>query len=201
MTMVQFVIHDLRTGAILRTGTCAAGDLAGQAGDPGLGVLDVSPSLAASELRDLEATHRVVGGELVAIDPAEDAETRLEELRIAILLRIDVAAGEVRQRYLTLVPGQDGIYARKAHEASLVLADPAISADRVPYVAVEADLDGVSLSTAAATIAAAAQRWTDASVTIEARRLAAKRAARAAGTIDEIVSAGTIDWSDLVPEA
>lgn len=199
--MVQFVIHDLRTGAILRTGTCAAGDLADQtAGDPGLGVLDVSPTLAASELRDLETTHRVVGGELVAIHPAEDAEIRLEEQRIATLLRIDVAAGEVRQRYLTLIHGQDGIYARKAQEASLVLADPTISADRVPYVAVEAALHGVGLSVAAATIAAAAKRWTDASVTIEARRLAAKRAVRAARTIDEIVSAGTIDWSDLVPE-
>lgn len=200
--MVQFVIHDLRTGVILRTGTCAAGDLADQtAGDPGLGVLDVSPTLAANELRDLEATHRVVGGALVAVNPDNDAATRLEELRIATLLRIDVAAGEVRQRYLSSIPGQDGIYARKAHEASLVLADPAIPPDRVPYVAVEADLHGVSLGPAAAAIAAAARRWTDASVAIEARRLAAKRAVRAARTTDEIVTAGTIDWSDLVPKA
>lgn len=82
-----------------------------------------------------------------------------------------------------------------------MLADPAIPQDRVPYVAVEAALDGTSLSAAAATIAAAAQRWTDASVAIEARRLAAKQAVRSTRTTDEIIAKRTIDWSDLVPEA
>ncbi|GEO82850.1 hypothetical protein [Pararhodospirillum oryzae] len=105
-----------------------------------------------------------------------------------LVARIDILAGEARQRWVTDVPGQEGTYQAKAAEAAALASDPAPDPAEYPYLSAEAVETGASLAETAALVAATAAAWAQANATIEARRRGWKtRAAAATSPADLLV--------------
>lgn len=121
----------------------------------------------------------------------------LAPLKDAARAEIDRQAGDVRSRFITVVPGQDMVYQEKRLEAEQVAANPEISPAAVPHIAAEAALNGVSLLDQAAVVLTMAEQWTMLSALIEARRHAAKAAVDAATTPALIDVATKIDWPSI----
>lgn len=111
---------------------------------------------------------------------------------------IDRSAEETRGYFITLGVGQSMVYQQKRVEAQAVIDNPAIDPAEVPHIACEATLNSVSMLDQANIIMAMSQQWTETSALIEQRRLAAKKAVASASTVDEIVAAQSVDWSDII---
>lgn len=79
----------------------------------------------------------------------------LEEIEKA-LLEIDNITGATRLRYITEVPGQQATYLLKMQEAEAYLKDNTVIG---PYLAVEADLLGLTVHQAAVDIAYTSYVW------------------------------------------
>ena len=124
-----------------------------------------------------------------------DWQAEIEKEREAHLSRIDVEAEAVRGRYITLGSGQSMAYQQKLAEARLALEQPETDLAEIPHVAMEATDEGVTVAVKAAEIVAVANSWTFLSAEIERRRLAAKRAIRAAQDLADIDAAATVDWT------
>lgn len=124
---------------------------------------------------------RFVDGGWVVVVP-------LEQAKATALADIDRAAGAARLRYITEVPGQQGVYLRKYDQARAYLEQP--DAENVPpYVQAEADAMGLTPAEAAQHIVAIAQQWDDVvSPAIERERLMGKRLALAAETTEAVAT-------------
>lgn len=81
----------------------------------------------------------------------------LEEAIAEAIKEIDIAAGAARLRYITDVPGQQGVYLVKAEQSEAYLADP--SGPVPPYVAAEAEAMGATPEQAAQYILATRDAW------------------------------------------
>lgn len=124
-----------------------------------------------------------------------DWQAEIEIEREAHLARIDSEAEAVRSRYITLGSGQSMAYQQKLAEARLALAQPEIEPAEIPHVVMEATDEGVTIATKAAQIVNIANAWTFLSAEIERRRLAAKRAVRAAQDLADVDAASVVDWT------
>jgi len=124
-----------------------------------------------------------------------------DKVDAALHARIDAAAGAIRLRFITDIPGQMLIYERKEREARAFLAaeDPVLA--DYPLVAAEVAATGRSGAEAAATVVATAELWTAIAAAIEAARIGAKRAVSAAETREDKAAAATVDWDGVIAAA
>lgn len=108
--------------------------------------------------------------------PLSDAKTEAQT-------NIDAAAGMVRLRYITDVPGQAATYAEKRTQADAYVAAP--DGPVPPFVQAEADAMGVTPLQAAQYILATAQAWEQIGPAIERERRRGKLLVGAAATLGE----------------
>ncbi|MEO8804630.1 MAG: hypothetical protein ABI433_00995 [Burkholderiaceae bacterium] len=102
------------------------------------------------------------------------------------LVDIDSAAGQARRRYVTDVSGQAAVYLRKAEQAREYAAAGFAGAPP-PYMAAESKALGITPAQLARQVLDVAALWDDKlSPAIEAARIAGKRAAGQAKTLDEV---------------
>lgn len=88
------------------------------------------------------------------------AEPTLAARKIEAGKTIDALAGAARLRYVTDVPGQQGVYLRKAEQAAAFVASNGEGAVP-PYITAEAQATGLAPLAAAERISAIAQQWDD----------------------------------------
>lgn len=167
---VNFVVYDIATGTVQRSGVCQERDLELQAG-PGEAVMRASHGITAV------------------------VEMNLDPVRAAMFEKVDAEAEQQRLRFITGGDGQAMTYLRKEAQARAYLADP--NAD-VPTLVKEAAATGQTVAEVAALIVARADAWAAIGDDIEAARLGAKKAIADAANIAEIHAAATVDWAEVV---
>jgi len=97
---------------------------------------------------------------------------------------IDAAAGAARSRYITVAPGQEAVYLRKAEQAR-AFAAAGFTGTAPPYIAAEAEARGMTAEDLANEVLGVAQQWDDVlSPRIEAIRMSSKRSIEAAATVE-----------------
>ena len=130
-------------------------------------------------------------------DPIAAARTTAEKREVAIAM-IDGAAGAARGRYITVTPGQEGVYRTKADEAtaaqSVVDAGGTPDPAEFPHLAAEVGITGDSVAEVAAVILAIRNAWMAASASIESKRLGGKAAVESAEDETAIRAAVKIAW-------
>jgi len=118
--------------------------------------------------------------------------------RIQAQTDIDRQVRLARMLFITVIPGQEAVYALKLREAELIVADASqsgsVSEGVTPHVTTEAAEDGVSRFERAVEILTRDQHWKAGSQMIEALRRSANAALAAAKTAPEIRAAAEIDW-------
>jgi hypothetical protein len=118
--------------------------------------------------------------------------------RVEAQAYVDRLIGQARSLFITVIPGQEAVYALKLREAELIAADPDQGANvpegETPHITAEAAEDGVSRFEKAAEILTRDQHWKVGSRMIEALRRSANAALAAAKTAPEIRAAAEIDW-------
>ncbi|MBB6484877.1 hypothetical protein [Rhizobium lusitanum] len=118
--------------------------------------------------------------------------------RIEAQTDIDRQVRLARMLFVTLIPGQDAVYALKVNEALSIVADPQLGVGvpegETPHITAEAIEDGVSRFEKAADILTRDQHWKVGSQMVEALRRSAGAALAAAKTAPEIRAAAAIDW-------
>jgi hypothetical protein len=73
--------------------------------------------------------------------------------------KIDRAAGAVRLRYITDVPGQQAVYMQKLEQANLFIADNLVADNSIPYIIAEAEARNITKLAAAQLIIGIADFW------------------------------------------
>jgi hypothetical protein len=116
-----------------------------------------------------------------------------------LLARIDAECGAFRARFITTIPGQESTYLEKEREARAWAAASGPAAEDYPMIAAEAAARGISINAQAALVIAAANAWRPLAAAIEALRMGAKGAVRAAGTRAAKLAAAAVDWEAMVP--
>lgn len=133
----------------------------------------------------LRGRSRLVDGEIVAA-PIVDS---LAQLVAQAQVDVDVAAGRVRLRYITDVPGQQATYARKEQQARDWLA-AGFAGPAPSFIAAEASAIGVQPQLLAQQVLELAEFWAEVKgPEIEAARIKHKAAVRAATTESELRAA------------
>ena len=113
----------------------------------------------------------------------------LDDIQAAAGQAIDEEAGRARLRYITDVPGQQGVYLRKLEQAQAFVAAGG-EGDVPPYIAAEAQATGLDPLPAAQSILAIAAQWDDVlSPAIEQARIGGKRAVDGAADAAAVQSA------------
>lgn len=182
---MKFSVYRPDTGEILRIidlpDDCTQEDIDLQAGE--------GEAIWPEPLDDTK--WQIVGGGKVA--RAAD----LVELERRLLARIDRAAETVRGYFITNTESQAAVYMAKEAEALALQANPALAEGATPHLSLEAARLGSSRAECGAVILAKAAEWRAASAAIEALRLGAKDAVRAAATEAAKRAAADIDWSPV----
>lgn len=118
--------------------------------------------------------------------------------RIEAQTDIDRQVRLARMLFVTVIPGQDAVYALKISEALSIVADREqganVSEGETPHITAEAAEHDVSRFDKAVEILTRDQRWKVGSQMIEALRRSANAALAAAKTAPEIRAAAAIDW-------
>ncbi|MGN6774240.1 hypothetical protein [Rhizobium sp.] len=118
--------------------------------------------------------------------------------RVQAQTDIDRQVRLARMLFITVIPGQDAIYALKLREAELIAADPrqggSVPDGETSHITAEATEDDVSRFEKAVEILTRDQHWAVGSQMIETLRRSANAALAAARTAPEIRAACEIDW-------
>jgi hypothetical protein len=125
----------------------------------------------------------------------EDLSTLTRDL----LARIDEECGAFRSRFITTIPGQESTYLEKEREARAWAAASGPDAEDYPMIAAEAGARGISINAQAALVVATANVWRPLAAAIEAARMGAKEAVKAAPSRAAKLAAAAVDWEALVP--
>lgn len=168
--MEYWIVYDVATGGERWRGSGAIGSAAQQQLPAGLAAVVVPSAVIAGEALNLDL------------------------LRGTIMIRIDAAAEQVRQRFLTPGAGQAMTYARKEAEARAWTLD---STAATPFLSAEAPARGMTIAALATEVIQLADAWTAIGSAIEGMRMGAKTAIAAAHTLGAIVAAAQVDWSSL----
>lgn len=119
----------------------------------------------------------------------------LAERKSEMLAKVDLAAEQERLKYITAGVGQSLTYSEKVQQARTVLASSKPSNADAPLLAAEIGISGETLLDVAKAVENAYRSWLVIGGEIEAVRLSAKGAIRAAGSLaeaDEI--SANIQW-------
>lgn len=115
--------------------------------------------------------------------------------RVQAQTDIDRQVRLARMLFITVIPGQEAVYALKLREAELIAADwQNVPQGETPHITAEAIEDGVSRFEKAVEILTRDQHWKVGSQMIEALRRSANTALAAAKSAPEIRAAAEIDW-------
>jgi len=110
----------------------------------------------------------------------------LDEAKVFYLEKIDSAAGKIRSRHITAIPGQDSTYEYKKRDAERFIADGSPEEpESYPWVSAEARAMEGTLSEAAQSIVENAKAWQKAGAAIEECRMKGKYKVRASSTARE----------------
>lgn len=126
-----------------------------------------------------------------ALPLPEVTEPDLPQLRQYARARIDREAEEQRQRYVTGGSAQTMVYLQKFAEAlnfSKGVEGP------YPLLQAEVGITGETLADVAAVVLQLGNQWSMKAADIEAKRIAAKAAVKAASTPSAIRGAGNVQW-------
>jgi hypothetical protein len=165
----HFVVYDLQTGDVLRTGVCPD-QLIGLQAREGEGCIETAPGLITVST--------------VNLDP----------VKVSACAYVDSEAEKVRARFITIGAGQAMTYTYKLAEArEFVQQDEPTAAD-FPFLNAEAIATGTPIAQIAALVLANAEAWSMVGAKIEGARLAAKAAVQAATNVAQIASASMVDW-------
>lgn len=107
----------------------------------------------------------------------------LSQRRAACIDQVNAAIASVRRRYITDLPGQETLYARKLAEAEAVLAAAAQGTALPPSPLLGADVavgNAEDIRQAAVIVTYLADLWTEVAATLEVMRFAAGNAIQAA---------------------
>ncbi|PZU10919.1 hypothetical protein [Sphingomonas sp.] len=176
MTDYWFV-YDLATGALRWPGTGPEGSATAQVLPEGLGLIDMP----------FDAYTALTG-----------AEPDLGPLKLYVKAMVDAAAGVLRKRHITDIPGQQATYLTKAQEAKAWIAATDPDPADYPYLRHEADATGQTIAAVAADIVLVAGLWLEGDAMIEGARRGAAVAIAAATNVAQIVAAARIDWNALL---
>jgi hypothetical protein len=122
----------------------------------------------------------------------------VDELRSAMIARIDADTEKVRGHFITLGAGQSMVYAQKRAEAEAWAANPDLPPSEIPHLYAEAQVFGVEVIDVVAEVLTLAEQWKSVSAVIESRRLEAKERLRNAQTVADLRAAAFIDWTDIL---
>lgn len=125
-----------------------------------------------------------------ALDAADTPDPAAVERNL--IAEIDAQAEAVRAQFITSGAGQAMTYEQKRLELA---AFDAGDEGPFPFFEAEAAARGVTVSDVAAEVRAATEQWRIVGAEIEAKRLAAKAAVRAAETVEGKRAAAQVDWS------
>lgn len=109
-----------------------------------------------------------------------------------LIAEIDAQAEAERIKFITSGAGQAMTYEQKRLELA---AFDAGGEGPFPFFEAEAAARGISVADVAAEVRAATEQWRVVGAEIEAKRLAAKAAVRAAETVEDKRAAAQVDWS------
>lgn len=114
----------------------------------------------------------------------------LSALKADAVQKIDTAAGEVRAKYLTIIPGQSETYMYKLADCQQYIADgyPA-NVTAYPWVDSESLAQGKSAADAADFVVATYLQWRGIGIQIEQLRITGKNGVRDATTIAGVCAA------------
>lgn len=110
---------------------------------------------------------------------------------------VDAAVERERLKMITPGEGQAMVYLLKREEAKTFLADPTTDLSLIPHVAKESEKLGLTLTEAAQRIVDQAEIWANLSSEIESERQRVKAEIKAATTVDEVLTACKMDWSQF----
>lgn len=106
---------------------------------------------------------------------AAPAGETLAQLQARLCNDIDLRAGQIRQKYITSVPGQDATYQAKLAEAnSYIAAGSPADASSYPYINNEAQQKNAAPATIANLYISTNNQWTSINAPIEGIRTAGK---------------------------
>jgi len=94
----------------------------------------------------------------------------LGEIKSDVVTQINRKIGEIREKYITLVPGQELVYAQKNLEVIRYSSDLTPAGSNYPYIQSEADATGKTLNQAYNVIRTINQTWTTVSAQLEGIR-------------------------------
>src|ERR1051325_4892194 len=144
----RFAVID-ETGKILRTGKCAVDDVAIQAQDGETAIaIDDDQETAGRYWRDGSfvpyperpgdwAVFDYVTQEWTDPRTADDLVAELEAQRAGAIQQVNAVSGQIRSRFVTVIPGQELLYLLKEREAVDWLAAEAPAIADYPLVAAE----------------------------------------------------------------
>lgn len=171
MTMKHFVVYEIATGRVTRSGTCQERDLEAQA-MPGEAVM--------------EATS----------DAVIVAEINLDPLREHASATVDEEADAFCLRFITGGVTQSMRYQQKLAEAKAWR--PGANPSQFPFLSLEAAATGVPIDQLVAIVLAKAAEWLIIGAKVEAARMKAKVDIGAAQSAAQIHAASQVDWSAVV---
>lgn len=118
----------------------------------------------------------------------------LAALKADVTGRIDAAAEASRLKYITGGSGQALVYQQKAEEARAYAAATAPVDANYPLLDAEATATGVTVAALAQIVTTVTGQWIALAARIEGLRMAAKKAASEAATIEAVLAAEQVNW-------
>lgn len=119
---------------------------------------------------------------LINISKYESLETAKSQAKD----KVDDLAGSTREKYITVVPGQDAVYATKGNEMKDYFKSGNPDPADYPHLQAEARARNMTIAEAAAYIQQVAAQWTALSATIEEYRVEGKVTIDAATTTRDV---------------
>lgn len=119
----------------------------------------------------------------------------LAGVQATLVARLNQAAEQQRQAYITAGPGQAMIYLQKLAEATALMSDAAPVAANYPLLNATVGIEAPTLAAVGALVRQTSAQWTLLAAQIEAARLSTKAAITAAATVDPAVAAlAAVTW-------
>jgi len=143
---------------------------------------------------------QMINGALTTLTPEQEADfvcggtATLAQVQAVAVNQVNQGAQASRQKYITVIAGQETTYYLKQLEAAALVNDPSATAAKYPYTFAEAAATGSTPAALAATVNATAAAWTAVNVQIESLRRGAIVAIGNATDIPTINSLVNITW-------
>jgi len=178
MTLQAYTLYDPVTKRVLGTGYSKDPDAEPDAGQAVI-LGTYPPDEYQIDNGVAEALVRTTG-ELTAI---------IDRARFHAKYLINLEVGQERAKYITVIPGQDGVYQQKQTEALAYQANNAIADVEIPHIVREVGITGPDKSTVAAIILGLADFWIGKSAAFEEVRLNHQALMDATTTVAEVDTA------------